>query len=191
MPLAFDTVSHGSVAFGFFNIDSDMLLLEHYFFFATQFCGHISELAQGEGPVDGAWSVYYIQDRGDIGDLMGAIHGINYTGFIGEIYQRFPFPESPADFRQKRDGIKNQGIVESIIKQYARRIEIPFVVDEAQYEVIIGPYRFTVSSFQELIKYVWRGGYPRWKDGERPDYVLAMKEKIAQSSNRLLQEIAF
>ena len=191
MPLAFDTVSHGSVAFGFFNIDSDMLLLEHYFFFATQFCGHISELAQGEGPVDGAWSVYYIQDRGDIGDLMGAIHGINYTGFIGEIYRRFPFPESPADFRQKRDGIKNQGIVESIIKQYARRIEIPFVVDEAQYEVIIGPYRFTESSFQELIKYVWRGGYPRWKDGERPDYVLAMKEKIAQSSNRLLQEIAF
>ena len=191
MPLAFDTVSHGSVAFGFFNIDSDMLLLEHYFFFATQFCGHISELAQGEGPVDGAWSVYYIQDRGDIGDLMGAIHGINYTGFIGEIYQRFPFPENPADFRQKRDGIKNQGIVESIIKQYARRIEIPFVVDEAQYEVIIGPYRFTVSSFQELIKYVWRGGYPRWKDGERPDYVLAMKEKIEQSSNRLLQEIAF
>lgn len=31
MPLAFDTLSHGTIAFGFFNIDSDMLLLEQYF----------------------------------------------------------------------------------------------------------------------------------------------------------------
>ena len=28
MPLAFDSLNHGIVAFGFFNIDSDMLLLE-------------------------------------------------------------------------------------------------------------------------------------------------------------------
>jgi hypothetical protein len=31
MPLAFDTLSHGKIAFGFFNIESDMLLLEQYF----------------------------------------------------------------------------------------------------------------------------------------------------------------
>ena len=28
MPLAFESLSHGTIAFGFFNIDSDMLLLE-------------------------------------------------------------------------------------------------------------------------------------------------------------------
>ena len=28
MPLAFDSISHGSIAFGFFNIESDMLLLD-------------------------------------------------------------------------------------------------------------------------------------------------------------------
>ena len=191
MPLAFDTISHGTVAFGFFNIDSDMLLLEHYFFFATQFCEYVSSMAEGDGAFEGVWGVYYIADPGGVGDLMGAIHGINFTGFIGEIYRRFPFPESPVDFKQKRDGIKNQGIVESIIAHYARRIEIPFVVDEVQHEVGVGPYRFTGSRFQELIKYVWRGGYPRWKDGEGPDYVLAMKEKIEQSSNRLFKGIAF
>jgi hypothetical protein len=191
MPLAFDTISHGTVAFGFFNIDSDMLLLERYFFFATQFCEHISSMAEVDGPVESVWRVYYIPQPGDIGDLMGAIHGIHYTGFIGEIYRRFPFPERQADFRQKPDGIKNQGIVRTIIAHYARRIEILFVVDEVQREVGIGPYRFTGSNFQELIKYVWLGGYPRWKDGKRPDYVLAMKEKIEQSSNWLLQEIAF
>jgi hypothetical protein len=30
MPLAFESISHGTIAFGFFNIDSDMLLLEQY-----------------------------------------------------------------------------------------------------------------------------------------------------------------
>jgi hypothetical protein len=33
MPLTFESISHGTIAFGFFNIDSDMLLLEKYFFF--------------------------------------------------------------------------------------------------------------------------------------------------------------
>jgi len=37
MPLAFESLSHGTIAFGFFNIASDMLLLEHYFLFATDF----------------------------------------------------------------------------------------------------------------------------------------------------------
>ena len=30
MPLTFDTISHGAIAFGFFNIESDMLLLEAF-----------------------------------------------------------------------------------------------------------------------------------------------------------------
>ncbi len=32
MPLSFESRSHGPVAFGFFNIESDMLLLERTFF---------------------------------------------------------------------------------------------------------------------------------------------------------------
>ena len=41
--------------------------------------------------------------------------------------------------------------------------------------------------FQELIKYVWAGGFPRWKDERRPDYVIAMKKKIEASENSLFE----
>ncbi len=35
MPLSFRSENHGNIAFGFFNIESDMLLLENYFFLQT------------------------------------------------------------------------------------------------------------------------------------------------------------
>ena len=34
-------------------------------------------------------------------------------------------------------------------------------------------------AFHELINYVWRGGYPRWKDEIRPDYVVSMKKTLS------------
>ena len=46
MPLTFESLSHGTIAFGFFNIDSDMLLLEQHFLFGSEFCHHISEMAE-------------------------------------------------------------------------------------------------------------------------------------------------
>jgi hypothetical protein len=46
-------------------------------------------------------------------------------------------------------------------------------------------------AFQELVKYVWRGGYPRWKDELRPDYVLAMKDKIEGHRQGLFEKIQF
>jgi hypothetical protein len=45
------------------------------------------------------------------------------------------------------------------------------------------------AAFQELIKYVWVGGFPRWKDEIRPDYVMAMKKKIEQSNNLLFNDL--
>ena len=193
MPLAFDSISHGTVAFGFFNIDSDMLLLDQYFFFATEFCENISKMAERkkERPLNTYLQVYQIPCPEDIGDLMGAIHGIHYKGFIGEVYIRFPFPKIPEEFKQKPDGLKNRTIVEDIITKYADPIQIPIPIDEERQEVEIGAYRFTWDSFQELIKYVWRGGYPRWKDEVRPDYVLDMKEKIEQNRSGLFKGIVF
>jgi hypothetical protein len=46
MPLSFESMSHGTIAFGFFNIESDMLLLEQYFLFGSEFCRHIGEMAE-------------------------------------------------------------------------------------------------------------------------------------------------
>ena len=39
MPLAFESLNRGTIAFGFFNIDTDLLLLQQYFLFADDFCG--------------------------------------------------------------------------------------------------------------------------------------------------------
>ena len=90
MPLAFESSSHGTIAFGFFNIDSDMLLLEQYFLFGSEFCRYVGDIAENfnDAKYESRWQVYAIEDRVQIGDLMGAIHGIQYSGFIGEVYRK-------------------------------------------------------------------------------------------------------
>ena len=189
MPLAFESISHGTIAFGFFNIDSDMLLLDRYFLFSTRFCRYIEDIAAC-GPNEAKqmpWQVYHIPDPEQIGDLMGAIHGVRFVGFIGEVYKRYPFPEREADFKQKPEGTRTQEAVEEIIRNYGEPAEAMFMMDEAQNEAAIGPYRFSRGQFQALIQYVWQGGYPRWKDEQRPDYVLAMKDRIHASSCSLVQ----
>ena len=189
MPLAFESISHGTIAFGFFNIDSDMLLLDRYFLFSTEFCRYIEEIAAcgPREPKRMPWHVYHIPDPERIGDLMGAIHGVRFVGFIGEVYKRYPFPEREADFKQKPEGTRTREVVEEIIQKYAGPTEALFTMDEAQNEAAIGGYRFSKGQFQALIQYVWQGGYPRWKDEQRPDYVLAMKDRIHASSCSLLQ----
>ena len=46
MPLAFESLSHRTIAFGFFNIESDMLLLDRYFLFAEDFCCYLKNIAE-------------------------------------------------------------------------------------------------------------------------------------------------
>lgn len=193
MPLTFNSISHGAIAFGFFNIDSDMLLLDHYFLFANEFCEHVSEIAKSneKESFKTICHVYDIPENEDVGDLMGAIQGIHYTGFIGELYKRFPFPNKLEDFKQKANGFRNQAIVKSIIAKYAEYIEISIVVNELGKDVEIGGYTFNRASFQEMVKYIWRGGYPGWKSGKRPGYIIVLKEKIERSRNELFKGVVF
>ncbi len=191
MPLAFESLSHGTIAFGFFNIESDMLLLDHYFLFADDFCKHIEKIT--ESPLnqkfEDIWQVYHISDSQHIGDLNGAIHAIRYVGFIGEVYRRFPFPEKEEDFKQKADGYKTRSVLEDTIQKYAQTIEIKISIAEDYAKIDVGSYCFERASFQELIKYVWRGGYPCWKDEIRPDYVMSMKETLCQNPWGILEGI--
>jgi hypothetical protein len=191
MPLAFESLSHGTIAFGFFNIDSDMLLFEKHFLFGSEFCQHISDMAENcdEDQFESNWPVYTIEDRAQIGDLMGAIHGIRFTGFIGEIYRRYPFPEKPEDFKQKPEGYQSQALVRDMISNYAAQILLRVDANNRALEVDIGEYKFNRKTFQELVTYVWRGGYPRWRDGIRPDYVLDMKDHIASHPRGLFEKI--
>jgi len=190
MPLSFRSESHGNIAFGFFNIESDMLLLENYFFFADRFCEWMVESA---GRADSGLSglhchAYHIADPNDIGDLMGAIHGIRYTGFIGKIYELFPFPEDPKDFKQNPKGNQTQGIVTSEIEAIAGEKEFTIEFFEKD-QVQLGPYVFDMSVFHELIRYVWQGGYPRYKEEIKPSYVLKMEKHILESHNRFFKGV--
>jgi hypothetical protein len=193
MPLTFESLSHGTIAFGFFNIESDMLLCDRYFFFADDFCEKVMDLAghAGEKVYQTVWAVQAISHAEEIGDLMGAIHGIRFTGFIGELYRRFPFPRQPEEFKQNPEGAQTQTLVSEIISKYAQNKKIKIAVDNEKMETAIGPYRFNRTQFQELIKYVWRGGYPRWKNGIRPAYVTEMKDKVILNSSGVFSGIDF
>ena len=193
MPLAFDSMSHGSIAFGFFNIESDMLLCDRYFLFASKFCKYVTDIAEKAGPSASQkpWQVQFIETAESIGDLMGAIHGVRYTGFIGDLYRRFPFPSLPQDFKQNPQGCQTQSEVFEIIAEYSGTIEVQVEIGRGGAEIQIGDYRFSRTQFQELIDYVWRGGYPRWREEIRPAYVNSMQEKLLQNRQGIFEGIAF
>ena len=193
MPLAFESISHGTIAFGFFNIESDMLICDRWFLYADKFCGYITDMAKhaGEPFYASTWQVHEIEEAEKIGDLMGAIHGVRHTGFIGELYRHFPFPEQPEDFRQNPEGDQTQSLVSEIILEYARKTELDVAVNGENLNVTIGSYRFDRSQFQELLKYVWQGGYPRWKNDVKPGYVLEMRKHILSNRKGIFEGIGF
>lgn len=190
MPLSFKSESHGNIAFGFFNIESDMLLLENYFFFADKFCEWIKQMASKDA--DGLDTISYdvniIAESDDIGDLMGAIHGIRFTGFIGRLYEIFPFPSDPEAFKQNPDGFSTQKIVSKEIEKFSSPTELVITFPEEN-KIQLGPYLFNISIFHELIRYVWQGGYPRWKNEIRPQYVIDMKKFIDQNQNNFFKRV--
>ncbi len=193
MPLAFDSLSHQTVAFGFFHIETDMLLLQRLFFFADSFCRIVSELATGpkETPFEKILPGFSFPDPSEIGDLMGAIHGVRYSGFIGDLYQRHPFPKTPEDFRQKTQGRFTRQEIAAAIRHRAVVCNLCFKARVPNGPVSIGEYRFEKQVFRELIDYVWRGGYPRWEAKRRPAYVIQMKKAVENSDLPLLREMRF
>jgi hypothetical protein len=185
MPLEFESISHGKIAFGFFNIETDIILLNQYFLFAQDFCHDMDQATEkNDETYKTPWEIYRIEHE-DIGNLIGAIYGIDHRGFIGDVYKLFPFPKKREDFKQKPEGFKTRTLIEELIQKFAKRINIPFVINQKDDKIGIGEYLFNRASFQELIRYVWVGGLPRWKDAVRPDYVLKMKVMIEQSKNPL------
>ena len=192
MPLSFRSLSHGEVAFGFFNIETDLLLLDTYFMFAEDFCGYIGLLADKR--VDNFsgmdWEVYILAPE-DIGDLHGAISGTRLRGFIGEVYGLFPFPKNPEAFKQNPDGFKTRELITNLVQHYSRISTIPVTLNEANLTFGIGEYLFSRDGLAELLYYVWVGGYPQWNQGMRPSYVMKMKEKVEGSLHPLFQGITF
>jgi hypothetical protein len=183
MPLLFPSLSHGEIAFGFFNIETDMLLLNHYFFFASNFCRYVSEMASLKQTemYSADWEIYPLEEQ-HIGSVMGAIRRVDLRGFIGEVYIRYPFPEDMNHFKQNPDGYQTQQEMKEIIAKYGMPEVINCFVDTRGNALNIGEFRFSSSQFHRLIRYVWEGGYPRWKDDSRPDYVEVMAQNVTRSS---------
>lgn len=188
MPLEFESLSHGRIAFGFFNIETDLILLNQYFLFAGDFCNSISHITEkADEFFETTWGAFEVKPQ-NIGNLMGAIHGIDYSGFIGEVYKLFPFPKRLEDFKQKPEGDETRGKIETLILKYGKSVHLRFVIDLKNDRVTIGEYIFNYTMFRELIRYVWRGGLPRWRDEVRPDYLITMREKIEESQNPLFMD---
>lgn len=190
MPLEFHSLSHGRIAFGFFNIDTDLLLLEKYFFFAHFFCNTVEKISslKDHKVANFVLPGYVIERSGDIGNLMGAIHGIDLSGFIGAVYQLFPFPQSPEEFKQKLDGKANRALVEKLINQWGKPVKILVEVETRSQRVKIAELLFSKAAFHELVTYVWKGGMPGWQDNLRPDYVIAMKDAINTSISPIFED---
>ena len=184
MPLAFTSRSHGTVAFGFFNITTDMLLLQRWFFFADQFCAAARALAAGGEGSETQLACWRIDDPADVGDLHGAIAGQVLSGFIGATYERWPFPAMPQDFKQDPDGDQTREEARSLIQPLSR--EQVLAVSWTEGTVQIGDMTFDLPDFAQLVGYVDRGGYPRWRDQRRPGYVVEMMEALSALGSPLL-----
>lgn len=184
MPLAFTSLSHGTVPFGFFNIKTDMLLLSQRFFFADQFCAAVEALARsgdgGSAQLPG-WS---IDSPEQLGDLHGAIAGQVLTGFIGATYKRWPFPALPGDFKQDPHGQLTQAETEAMILPFAR--DEPLTLGWQGQVISVGDMDFDLPGLGELVLYVDRGGYPRWQDERRPAYVARMMAALQASESPFL-----
>ncbi len=172
MPLLHSSTSHGDIAFGFYNIEIDGLLLDGLFFYCTDFCRVMGELASepGEGEIAG----YRFDNPMLIGDFHGAMQGVNYTGYMGELFQRWPMPETQAEFRQKPVGEERRDESEAMLARHAEAKTISCRRNEDDV-VEIGAYIFSPGQFLDLVHYVRRGGYPTWEgyeDGNAPACVI-------------------
>jgi len=183
LPLAFPSTSHGSIAFGFFNIESDMLLLEQLFFFADHFCRAVVELVQDmdAGQCSAVLEGWRIRDRAQVGDLHGAIAGDSHEGFIGATYRAHPFPSRPEGFKQNPDGWQTQAQFQELMEPFGETEEICLAFDGRRVQA--GEYAFDLQGFEMLVAYVDRGGYPRWKDEVRPQYVTEMTDLLSQAGS--------
>ncbi len=90
-----------------------------------------------------------------------------------------------------RGDLDNRPIMETIMAGYVKKISIPFRADPERETISIAEYLFTKDAFHQLIRYVWLGGYPRWKDGLCPGYVTELKDHLQKSQSWLFSGLLF
>jgi hypothetical protein len=186
MPLGFNTLNRGVIAFGFFNVQIDMLLCDRYFTFASDWCEWVIDWATTE-PEPLVNKKMYVAEYRDMGNLGLAIQGVDTSGLIGKTHIPWPFPRRQEDFKQQPEGWQNRAQAEEIAREFADFRDVPYRFDKELGTVGVGDYTFDKLGFRELILYVWRGGMPMWRDEVRPQYVLDMMDAVKKSQVWLFQ----
>jgi hypothetical protein len=74
MPISFPSKSHGRIPIGFFNIETDMLLMDRYFFFSTDFCEWLIEWAD-TGKFGRDDKMIYVIEYIEVGGMPGWLNG--------------------------------------------------------------------------------------------------------------------
>lgn len=168
MPLAYPSTSHGQVAFGFFHLETPLLLLDRRLFWCAEFCALVDRLlatAPGRPWRDTlpGWRAH------DLGDLHAALAGRPGGGLIGALYRRSPFPRDPAAFRQRAAGTLDTAWVEAELACHATAT--PFACGAAAGRCWLDDVEFDAAGLRRLLDYVWRGGMPGWDAALRPAYL--------------------
>jgi len=187
LPLGFESRSHGRIAFGFFNIETDLLLLQNLFFFAGDFCSAVAHLARNPDSGGREIAGWRILSREKMGSLHGAISGIDHSGFIGQVYARFPFPRDKAGFKQQPEGAASRPEVERLLERWAAPAGVRIELLGHGRGMAIGPFEFGPKAACGLVVYVWQGGLPRWRDGKGPGYLEEMRRTLADGRTGLFK----
>jgi hypothetical protein len=118
-----------------------------------------------------------------VGDLHGAIAGISRQGFLGALYQHWPFPRDPAQFRQKAQGMAPREVVEAEASRFghARRMEV--TADPGRMIFSLDEFSFDQAGLVALADYVWRGGMPGWQRARRPAYLEQMAQAVIRKKS--------
>jgi hypothetical protein len=185
VPLAFSSPTHGTIAFGFFHIETPMLLLQNHFFWARDFMEVMRDLAatQAHKWFQAELPAFVIDRPQDLGDLHGAIAGRARHGFLGALYARWPFPARPEEFRQKPRGAAPRREVLELIRRFGRPQTLPVEARPEEGLCYLGEIAFDPPGLRALVDYVWRGGMPGWEDGQRPDWLWEAAEVIRHSDS--------
>jgi hypothetical protein len=192
MPLLFNSLSHGAVSFGFYNIETDGLLLGEHFFFCTDFCSAMIELFEKplEQDANSTFPGHVFDDPQRIGNLKGAMtNSSRHTSYFGELYRMWPFSEAPGAFRQKLHCFKNRERTLALLESMSTPVELQVTREPYFQQVAIGSYHFSGRELVRLLQYVVRGGYPTWEDHEEsqlPDPLRALCQHLAQHEESLM-----
>lgn len=189
MPIAFETLNCGLIPIGFFNIETDGFMVGRYFCFVTDLCGRIESWAHEAPTNPQIMECYVARDFHHVGSIQLAMAGYYGDDILSAVFRRFPFPKEPEAFRQSPEGWRNRGEIEAILASMAPAASLTISFDRRDGAIRIGEYLFSSSVFADILRYIVRGGMPRWRDFSPPDYVLKMLDNVRDSEFWLFSDL--